>query len=296
MAPQPSPINSLMRRLSWRCLVWLRRSRASRSFPGRSLNMTRKAKPTRSAWRQIMWARNERPLQGMVRLRSSGSLAVSSISMQAPPWLMLRTTQSIVDARSLISATAPRNTLPRTRWRRSCMVSVSRNEGRFYDGSAGGRGAAAVICRVNVNRPRLAFPEAGSHSRSLAGSHWRGRFAEQDRDADRTALSQAARPDRAARAGLAGVSRRRGAALRAAERRGACRPAAEADRARIRHTRVDLPDDRIRGARGEPAAGVFRPRDLAGKPLPLRRRRAGDAKRSACAGDRAIHAGHGQRA
>ena len=45
-----------------------------------------------------------------------------------------------------------------------------------------------------------------------------------------------------------------------------------------------------------PAAGVFRARDLAGKPLSIRCRGTGHAQRPARAGHRAIHAGDRQRA
>ena len=51
------------------------------------------------------------------------------------------------------------------------------------------------------------------------------------------------------------------------------------------------------GGEGErPAAGVFRARDLAGKPVSIRCGRTGHAQRPARAGHRAIHAGHRQRA
>ena len=74
------------------------------------------------------------------------------------------------------------------------------------------------------------------------------------------------------------------------------RARARGRRAGDRHPRGDLPDDRI-GCEGQrSAAGVFRPRDLAGEPLSVRCRRTGDAQRPARAGHRAIHAGNGQRA
>ena len=66
--------------------------------------------------------------------------------------------------------------------------------------------------------------------------------------------------------------------------------------ARDRHPRGDVPDDRIGGAGERPAAGVFRARDLAGKPLSVRCGRTAHAPRPARAGYRAIHAGNRQRA
>ena len=49
--------------------------------------------------------------------------------------------------------------------------------------------------------------------------------------------------------------------------------------ARPGHPRVDLPDDRIRGEGARSAAGILRPRDLAGEPVSARRDRAADARR-----------------
>ena len=66
-------------------------------------------------------------------------------------------------------------------------------------------------------------------------------------------------------------------------------------RAGERGARGDVPDDRVGGEGLEPAAGILRPRDLAGEPVSVRRDRAGDAQRPARAGHRAVHAGHRER-
>lgn len=91
---------------------------------------------------------------------------------------------------------------------------------------------------------------------------------------------------------LARADQRRGA-----ERRGTGDAAAEASGcARERHAGIDLPDRRGGRAGCQSAAGILCPRDLAGEPFPGRRGGAYDAQRRACAGDRAVHAGHRERA
>jgi len=64
-------------------------------------------------------SKNEQSFCAMVTRISSGSFAVRSNSTQRPPSEILRTTQSIVEPRSLIEATLPRITRSRALWRRS---------------------------------------------------------------------------------------------------------------------------------------------------------------------------------
>src|SRR5882724_10264470 len=103
----------------------------------------------------------------MVRLISSGRFADALSSTQAPLSLKLRTTQSIVEPISGISATPPRSTLSRTLWRRSC-IDLLRERTAVLGGFRAMRKRGEYLCRINVNRSRRTLINVASPWRALS--------------------------------------------------------------------------------------------------------------------------------